>query len=196
MDDQTPIFFDSGAEFRAWLTENATAADSVVLGFWRKAHSRGITYEEARDQALCFGWIDGVRRSLDGDRYTLRFTPRRRNSIWSNVNVARYADLTRQGLTTPAGVAAYEAPGPRAVYSFEQEQQPGLGDEAVAEFQKHAAGWEFFVAQRPSYQRTAGHWVNSAKRPETRTRRLHTLISDSANGLWIAPLRPAQPKRR
>jgi uncharacterized protein YdeI (YjbR/CyaY-like superfamily) len=194
-DPDAPVFFDSAAEFREWLEANGSTADSLLVGFWRKAHKRGITYEEARDQALCFGWIDGVRRSIDGDRYVLRFTPRRRNSIWSRVNVGRYEELTRQGLMTPAGVAAYEAPGPRSVYSFEQER-PGLDDESIVELQKHPAAWEFFTAQRPSYQRTAGHWVTSAKRPETRARRLHTLITDSASGRWIPPLRAAQPPAR
>ena len=187
-------YFGSEAEFRAWLAAHHTDTAEVLLGFWRKGLGRpGLTYEQARDQALCFGWIDGIRRNIDPESYSIRFTPRKPRSIWSRVNVARYADLLEQGQITPAGIAAYEAPGPRSVYSFEQER-PGLDDEAEAAVRANAAAWKFFAAQRPSYQRTAGHWVMSAKRADTRGRRLAALIDDSTNGLWIAPLRDAQPK--
>jgi uncharacterized protein YdeI (YjbR/CyaY-like superfamily) len=150
------------------------------------------------DQALCFGWIDGVRRSLDDDRYVMRFTPRKPRSNWSKINIAKVAELTAQGLMMPAGLRAFERreEARSGVYSFEQEQPHELPPEYVARFQENRTAWELFQKQPPGYRRTATHWVMSAKREETRLKRLATLIEDSANGRRIAPLtRPGDRKR-
>jgi uncharacterized protein YdeI (YjbR/CyaY-like superfamily) len=184
-----PIFFASPAEWRAWLETNHAHASEVIVGFHKKATGRpSMTWPEAVDEALCFGWIDGVRRSHGPEAYTNRFTPRRRRSNWSAINVKRVGELTAEGRMTPAGIAAFEARKDTGVYSYEQQRQAVLEPEQEARFRAVAAAWEWFSARPPSYRRAAIHWVTSAKRPETRERRLATLIADSAAGRPIKPL--------
>ena len=193
----SPRFFATPAEFRAWLEEHHETATDVVVGFHKKSTGRpSMTWTESVREALCFGWIDGIRRSLGDESYTIRFTPRRSNSIWSARNVRHVEDLIREGRMRPAGLAAFEARSPdrTGVYSFEQRHAARLDEEQEARFRADPNAWEFFQGQPPSYRQTAIFWVVSAKRPETRARRLATLIADSADGRRLAQLTP--PGRR
>jgi uncharacterized protein YdeI (YjbR/CyaY-like superfamily) len=185
------VYFASAAEFRAWLERNHESATELWVGYYKKGTGKqSITYPEAVDQALCFGWIDGVRRGVDGERFANRFTPRKPRSNWSAVNIKRVGELMEMGLMRPAGIAAFEkrdqAKSP--AYSFEQGS-PGFGAELEATFRANAPAWAFFESQAPWYRRTATWWVVSAKREETRRRRLATLIEDSARGERIALVR-------
>jgi uncharacterized protein YdeI (YjbR/CyaY-like superfamily) len=182
----TPTFFPTEADFRAWLAAHHETAPELLVGFRKKASGKpSIDWPQARDQALCYGWIDGVRKSLGGESYTIRFTPRRRGSIWSDVNVARYAALTSAGQMTPAGVRAFEdETARRGVYAYENAQAELTGAE-TALFRANAAAWADWGKRPPGYRKVALHWVTSAKRPETRARRLATLIADSAAGRKI-----------
>jgi len=189
-----PVFFATPAEFRAWLEEHHDTRTELIVGFYKKASGKpSITWKEAVDQALCFGWIDGVRRSLGDDAYTNRFTPRRRGSNWSAINIQRVRELIEAGQMAPAGLAAFEARTPErsAVYSYEQERAAAaLDGEQEREFRANPAAWDWFQSRPPGYRRGAIHWVVSAKRPETRARRLAALIEDSAAGRKVGPLRP------
>jgi uncharacterized protein YdeI (YjbR/CyaY-like superfamily) len=165
--------------------------DELLVGFYKTKSGRlSITWAESVDVALCFGWIDGVRRGIDEESYSIRFTPRRKRSIWSAVNIKRAGELIEAGLMTPAGLAAFEArtDDRSAVYSHERRQAPKLEPEQETRFKADAGAWDWFQAQAPSYRRAALHWVTSAKRPETRERRLVTLIADSAAGRTVKPL--------
>ena len=149
------------------------------------------------EQALCFGWIDGVRRSLGEDSYTNRFTPRRARSNWSAINVAKVEELKQRGLMRPAGLRAYEARTDErtGVYSFERDKAATLPPEFEERFRSNAGAWDWFEGRPPGYRRTAIHWVISAKRQETRQRRLQQLIDCSAQGKPVPPLAPF-PRRR
>ena len=186
-----PVFFTTPQELRAWFERHHAEAPELLVGYWKK-HTRkpGITHAEAIEQALCFGWIDSVGRRLDDDRYQVRFTPRRPGSVWSAVNVAAVARLTEQGLMHPAGLRAFEGrkPGRVAVYSYEQPEDARLDDAQQARLRADEAAWTWYSAQPPSYRRAAEHWVVSAKRPDTRERRLNQLIEDSAQGRRGPPL--------
>jgi uncharacterized protein YdeI (YjbR/CyaY-like superfamily) len=182
------VYFETSAHFRAWLEANHATADELLVGFYKKGSGRpSITWPESVDQALCYGWIDGVRRRVDDESYTIRFTPRRRGSNWSLVNVRRVMELSEQGLMKPAGLAAFEArdPAKEDEYSYENRPQ-GLDSPYEAQFRANAAAWAYWEAQPPHYRRGSAHWVMSAKREETRQKRLTTLIEDSASGQWIA----------
>ena len=188
---QEPTFFATPDELRAWLAEHHEARDELWVGFHKKATGRAsVTWQQAVDQALCFGWIDGVRKSLGDESYKIRFTPRKSRSTWSAINVRRYGELLAAGLVAPAGVAAFErrAEDRTAIYSYENRDKAVFEDEQEGRFRADAAAWEWFQAQPPSYRRTATYWVVSAKRPETRERRLTRLIEDSAAGRTIPPL--------
>jgi uncharacterized protein YdeI (YjbR/CyaY-like superfamily) len=187
-----PKFFATPADFRAWLEKNHSRVSELQVGFHRKASGRpSITWAEAVDQALCFGWIDGVRRSVDDESYQIRFTPRRARSIWSAVNVARVEELTKLGLMQPAGVAAFEArrADRTGIYSHEQREAPKLTRPQKKRFRANAKAWKFFQAQPPGYRRQATWWVVSAKKEDTRARHLDTLIADSEQGQAVRPLR-------
>ena len=193
-----PIFFGSPEEFRAWLEEHHATATELLVGFHKKSTGRPtMTWTESVREALCFGWIDGIRRSLGDESYTIRFTPRKLRSNWSSLNVRHVEELIREGRMTPAGLAAYEArtPGRTGVYAFEQRHAARLEPDQEERFRADPKAWEFFQAQPASYRQTAIYWVVSAKREETRARRLATLISDSAAGRRLARLTP-QPRRR
>lgn len=196
--DRTKLhFFRSPAALRAWLEKNYSKSDEIWIGFYKKDSGKsGITYAEALDEALCFGWIDGIRKTLDDVSYVNRFTPRRARSVWSRVNIAKVKALIEAGRMTPAGLAEYEkrsgeATGP---YSFEQYQvQFSAKQEKV--FRKNRVAWKFFESQPPYYRRVATWWVTSAKREETQDRRLERLIDDSAGGRRIGSLATAPKKR-
>ena len=184
-------FFATPAEFRSWLERHHADRSELLVGFHKKGSGRpSITWPEAVDEALCFGWIDGVRRSLGPDAYTIRFSPRQARSTWSAVNVRRAGELIAEGRMTAAGLAAFEArSGDRTgIYSYEQRRQAELEPAQEERFRAAGEAWEWFQARPPSYRRAAIHWVVSAKRPETRERRLQALIDDSAAGRTIKPL--------
>ena len=160
----------------------------MLVGFYKKGSGRpSITWPESVDQALCFGWIDGVRKGLDDTSYAIRFTPRRPSSTWSAVNVKRVGELTADGLMQPAGVAAFErrSDDRTGIYSHERREAAAFDSEQERAFKADEGAWAWFQGQPPSYRRTATHWVVSAKKPETRERRLRRLIEDSAAGRTV-----------
>jgi uncharacterized protein YdeI (YjbR/CyaY-like superfamily) len=192
------LFFATPARWRRWLAAHHKSEDELWVGFYKKASGRAsITWPESVDEALCFGWIDGVRKSIDEARYAIRFTPRRPGSTWSALNVRRVAELTKRGRMRPAGLRAYQgrAANNTGVYSFEQRRNAKLPLAYGRRFKVSAAAWRFFKGQPPWYQRTAIWWVISAKRPETRLKRLATLIEDSVHGRTIAPLKRKNTRR-
>lgn len=187
-----PRFFGSPAEFRAWLQVNHAKKTELLVGFHKRATGTpSMTWSESVDQAICFGWIDGVRRSFDEARYTIRFTPRKPTSIWSTINVARVERLTKAGLMHPAGLKAFSLRKAHrtGVYAFEQAEAAKLNADEARQLEANVAATKFFAASAPWYQRTALHWVTGAKRPETRSKRLQQLISDSAAGRNVPPFR-------
>jgi len=187
-----PVFFATPIDFRRWLKRHHRSERELLVGFYKKGSGRpSLTWPESVDEALSFGWIDGVRRRLDDESYSIRFTPRKRGSIWSDVNRRRVEELKRAGRMQPAGLEAYEArdAARSGVYSFEQRKAARLDPDAEARFKADRAAWRFFTSQPPGYRKTAIWWVVSAKRDETRARRLATLIEDSGAGRRIGPLR-------
>ena len=191
---QEPRSFAGPGEFRAWLgKQHAGAPELLVRCFKTEARHRGLTYRQALDEALCFGWIDGVRRSLDDVSFTVRFTPRRPKSAWSAVNVARFRELQAERRTRPSGEAAFEA---RVETSYSYETRTGeLAPAYVKRFRAHLRAWRFFEGTPPWYRRTCASWVMSAKRPETQARRLEVLIARSKKQEGIPPLKPPGGKR-
>lgn len=186
-----PTFFAAPSDFRRWLKQHHRTATELWVGFHKKHSDRpSITWPESVDEALCFGWIDGIRKSLDADSYVIRFTPRKKGSIWSTVNTHKVDALVREGRMQSAGLAVWEARNPErsGVYSFERDAA-SLNATETKPFKANKAAWTFWESQPPGYRKTATHWVVSAKRAETRARRLATLIEDSENGLRIGPLR-------
>jgi uncharacterized protein YdeI (YjbR/CyaY-like superfamily) len=186
-------FFDTPADLRAWFEKHHETAPELFVGYWKKGTGgTGVGHPEAIEQALCFGWIDSVARRIDEQRYQVRFTPRRKGSVWSAVNIAKIAELTERGLMRPAGTRAYEMrkPDQVGVYSYEQPEAVRFDAAQTARLQADEAAWEWFSKQPPGYRRSATHWVMTAKRPETRERRLAQLIADSAAGRKVPPLLP------
>ena len=178
-----PTFFATPAEFRRWLEHHHDSKDELWVGFHKKATGRpSLTWPEAVDEALCFGWIDGIRKKVDEESYTNRFTPRRRGSNWSAVNTRRVKELIRERRMHAAGLKAFKARDPKKseVYSFEQRKTLQLDTAAEARFKKNPEAWSFFEALAPGYRRLAIHWVTSAKKEETRARRLEMLIQNCA----------------
>lgn len=184
-------FFPDEKSFRTWLQKNHKKSAELVVGFHKKDSGKpGITYPEARDQALCFGWIDGVRRAIDDDSYCIRFTPRKARSIWSNVNIGRMEALTKLGQMTPVGHQVFAARDEKrsGIYAFENKPTQ-LSKEFEKEFKANKKAWDFFQTMPPWYRRTAAFRVMSAKWDETKLKRLRELIKDSAAGLSIKELR-------
>jgi uncharacterized protein YdeI (YjbR/CyaY-like superfamily) len=181
--------FRTPAAFRAWLAKNhSKAAELLVRCYKVHATDRGITYAQALDEALCHGWIDGVRRSVDADSFSIRFTPRKRVSNWSRVNVAHVERLTNEGRMAQPGLDAFarRTEARTGVYSFERQDE--LAATLVETFRASKAAWAFYESQAPWYRRTTAHWVMSARREETRKRRLAQLIDCSARRQPIPPL--------
>lgn len=185
-----PTYFETEAEFRHWLEANHQSAGELLVGFHKKGSGLlSIDWPQARDQALCFGWIDGIRKSLGERDYTIRFTPRRKGSIWSKINVARFEALKAEGLMTEAGIRAFEEnKGRTGVYAYENAVKE-LTEAETAQFRRNEAAWEDWEKRPPSYRKVALHWITSAKMPETRARRLVTLIADSAAGRKLGNVR-------
>lgn len=185
-------FFASAVEFREWLEVNHDRATEILVGFYKIGSGRpSITWPEAVDQALCYGWIDGVRRRIDEASYSNRFTPRRRKSNWSAVNIGRVGELQEVGLMQPSGLRAFDARehARSVLYSYEQ-RTPRLDEGFEQKFRADKSAWEFFQAQPASHRKTATWWVVSAKREMTRLRRLEKLIEDSAQGQRLAMFAP------
>jgi uncharacterized protein YdeI (YjbR/CyaY-like superfamily) len=195
--DDPLLAFESRAAFRAWLAEHSESTPVLWILFYKKASDKPtVTYEEAVEESLCFGWIDGVRYPIDAESFRQRFTPRTAKSRWSAVNIRRAESLIERGLMTEAGLREFaKRDGDAANYSYEQRRE-GLAPEYEAQFKADPAAWAFFEAQAPWYKRTAGFWVMDAKREETRQRRLQTLIADSAANRRIGPLSRPQPDTR
>jgi len=194
-----PTFFATPAQFRAWLARHHATGKELLVGFYKTGSGKpSMTWPQSVDEALCFGWIDGVRRSLGDDVYTIRFTPRKTTSIWSAINVAKVAALTKKGKMREAGLRAFatRTAAKTGVYSFERNDAAKLTASQEKTLRANRKAATFFDAQPPWYQRTAIHWVISAKREETRARRLGQLIADSAAGkrIGLADASGARPR--
>lgn len=177
-------FFQTPADFRSWLEKNHATAAELWVGFYKRGSGKpSITWPESVDQALCFGWIDGVRKRIDETSYQIRFTPRRRGSIWSAINIKRAEELVRQKQMRPGGLKAFVAriENKSGIYSYEQRSTE-LSEPYAKALKKNKAAWNFFGKQPPSYRKMIGWWIVSAKREETRMARLEKLISESAKG--------------
>jgi uncharacterized protein YdeI (YjbR/CyaY-like superfamily) len=187
-----PTYFATPQELRTWFDRHHTQQSELLVGFYKKGSGvPSITWPEAVDEALCAGWIDGVRRRVDDQRYSIRFSPRTTRSTWSAVNIKRAKELIELGRMRPAGLEAFErrTDDRSAIYSYEQRRDAALDPAHERRFRRNRAAWRFFEAQPAGYRRTAIHWVVSAKKDETRERRLATLIDDSEHQRTIAPLR-------
>ena len=193
-----PTFFTGLAPFRRWLRAHSARATELLVGFYTLGSGRpSITYPDARDEALCFGWIDGIRRNIDAHSYSIRFTPRKPKSLWSRVNVERVAALTQEGRMQEAGRVAFalREEARTGVYSFEQREAPRLGPKEEKALRANRAAWAYWNTQPPSYRQQASWWVISAKKEETRARRLAQLVAHSAQGQRLPQYRPLPRKK-
>lgn len=179
-----PRYFESQAAFRRWLERHHASARELWVGFYRKDSGRGgISYKEAVDEALCFGWIDGIKKRVDEASYVHRFTPRRPGSIWSAINLRRIKELIARGLVSKAGLDTFERRDPKKAGLYSFENRPQAFDAAIERrFKADARAWAFFRAQPPGYQKLTTFWIMSAKKEETRIRRLDALVKPSAEG--------------
>jgi uncharacterized protein YdeI (YjbR/CyaY-like superfamily) len=179
-----PIFFATPADLRAWFNQHHESETELLMGFYKKDSGKpSVTWSEAVDEAVCVGWIDGIRKGLDAESYTIRFTPRKPSSIWSAVNIAKVEALTKEGRMKPAGLKAFELrkENKSGIYSHEQRDQIELREAETQLFKANKKAWDFWEAQPGSYRKAALWWIVSAKREETRSKRMTTLIDDSAN---------------
>jgi len=178
-----PVFFKNQKDFRKWFQKNHTKTAELLVGFYKRASGKpSITWPESVDEALCFGWIDGIRRNIDEESYSIRFTPRKKVSIWSVLNTKRANELKALGLMSPAGLKTFEARDEKRskLYSYENRDKK-LSPSYEKKFKQNKKAWEYFKSQALWYQRTSSHWVISAKQETTRLRRLETLINDCEN---------------
>lgn len=185
-----PKFFKTPEDFRAWLTKHHETERELLVGFWKVDSGKpSITWPQSVDEALSFGWIDGVRRRVDDESYTIRFTPRKPTSIWSAVNIKRMKALIEEGRVAPAGHAAFDKrdESRSELYSYERKAA-AFDEETLERFAEEKKAWAWYNAQAPWYRRTTAHWVTSAKRPETREKRLLLLIACSKKGERIPGL--------
>jgi len=192
-----PTFFPTPADFRTWLEAHHDKFRELLVGFHKKSSGkRSITWPESVQVALCFGWIDGVRKSLDENSYTIRFTPRKPTSNWSSININLVRKLTKQGLMHPAGLKAFAARNEEksGIYSYEQRKSARFTRAQEKQFRANKAAWEFFRSQAPWYQRVTTYWVIGAKRGETKLKRLSELIGHSQNRRTLPRLIPAKKK--
>lgn len=192
-----PKFFRDQAMLRKWLEQNYNRKDELLVGFYKKNSGRpSISWEESVDEALCFGWIDGIRKSLNEISYTIRFTPRRNNSNWSTKNINRVEELISLKLMRPAGLTAYKnrKDEKSSTYSFEQRIVK-LDERYESTLKKNKKAWKYFQSQVPSYRRPVIHWIMSAKQEKTRLKRLQTLIKCSEAGEVIPPMRWGNNKK-
>jgi uncharacterized protein YdeI (YjbR/CyaY-like superfamily) len=192
-----PMFCPTPAEFRAWLKAHHATERELIVGFYRKDCGRpSITWPESVEEALCFGWIDGVRRKIDDESYTIRFTPRKPTSIWSKINLGIMQRLIEEKRVAPAGRKVYDARNAEKTNRYAYEREAAPFDPAHEKlFRKNAKAWKFWEAQVPSYRKPAVWWVGSGKQEATREKRLRELIDCSAKGLKIARLRRSTDKQ-
>ena len=192
------VFFTSAQAFRAWLERHHKKQRVLHVGF-RKRHTGrlSLTWPESVGEALCFGWIDGVRHRIDAESYTIRFTPRNAGSIWSAINLKRVRALVRSGRMRPHGLRVFQARNKKksGLYSFEQRREITLAPRHAKLLRADRSAWAYFQVQAPWYRRTAAFWVESAKREETRLRRLAALITASAGGRLVGPMKRNSPQR-
>jgi uncharacterized protein YdeI (YjbR/CyaY-like superfamily) len=177
-------YFTSPTDFRRWLEKNHATRQELWVGYHKKnSRQPSMIWPESVDEALCFGWIDGIRKSVDDLRYTIRFSPRRRGSIWSAVNIKRARELSDKGLMEPAGMAAFNArkENKSGIYSYEQ-RSTNLDVPYEKKLKQNKVAWDFFYAQPPSYRKAVGWWIVSAKQEATRVKRLERLMRESARG--------------
>jgi uncharacterized protein YdeI (YjbR/CyaY-like superfamily) len=180
---QSPYFFTDAHAFRDWLEQHHASETELLVGYYKVGSGRAsMSWPESVDEALCFGWIDGVRKRIDGEAYQIRFSPRRSTSIWSAVNIAKIELLIAQDRVRPAGLKAYSQRSAKRsrVYSFEQAKPNSLGDAEIREFQRFPRAWQYFESVAPSYRKAVTHWILAAKQDATRTRRLAQLIEACA----------------
>jgi uncharacterized protein YdeI (YjbR/CyaY-like superfamily) len=192
-----PTFFPTPADFRTWLEANHDKLREQLVGFHKKDSGKpSITWPESVEVALCFGWIDGVRKSLNETSYTIRFTTRKPTSTWSSININLVRKLTKKGLMHPAGLKAFAVRSTKksSIYSYEQRKNPRFSREQEEQFRANKSAWEFFRSQAPWYQRVCTYWVISAKREETKLKRLSELVAHSENHRRIPQLIPAKKK--
>ena len=178
-----PRFFATPEKFRAWLAKNHGTAPELLVGFYKKASGKpSIDWPQSVDQALCFGWIDGVRRNIDEVSYSIRFTPRRARSVWSSINIRRVKALSKEGRMSAAGLAAYQrrSKDRSAIYAYEQRASAKLTPAETRIFKAEAGAWEFFSKLAPSFRQRMLYWITSSRKPETRKLRLARLIAASA----------------
>ncbi len=178
-----PVFFTNPTKFRSWLAVNHGKASQLLVGFHRVGSGKpSLTWPESVDEALCYGWIDGLRKGIDADSYTIRFSPRRPGSFWSKKNIASAKRLIRAGCMRAAGLKAFKARlGEKSgAYSFEQDEIPPFNAAMMKPFKAKKGAWDFFSAQPPGYQKTLRHWVLSAKQAETQLKRLDRIVDMSA----------------
>jgi uncharacterized protein YdeI (YjbR/CyaY-like superfamily) len=192
-----PIFFPRPAKFREWLEAHHDKLSEQLVGFHKKDSGKpSITWPESVEVALCFGWIDGVRKSIDETSYMIRFTPRKPTSNWSSINIKLVGELTKKGLMHPAGLKAFAARSAKksGIYAYEQRKDAQLTAQQEKRFRANKTAWEFFRSKAPWYQRVCTYWVISAKKEETKLKRLSLLIEHSQNRRTLPQLTPAKKK--
>ncbi len=176
-----PVFFSTAAEFRKWLSKHYNNETELVVGFYKVDSGKAsMTWSQSVDEALCFGWIDGIRKSIDKDSYCIRFTPRRPTSTWSAINLGKMKELTKKGLVKPAGLAIFQMRKEHRSRLYSHENEPAkLAIDYERKFKASKKAWNFFTAQAPSYQKVITHWIMTAKLPATRLARLTKAIEES-----------------
>ncbi|HEY5463120.1 MAG TPA: YdeI/OmpD-associated family protein [Hanamia sp.] len=180
-DSMQPTFFSNSKDFRKWFEKNHEKAKELLVGFYKvTSGKKSITWPESVDEAICFGWIDGVRKSIDSESYCIRFTPRKSTSIWSAINIKKVEELAKKGLMHPPGIAAFSKrkENKSRIYSYEKEAE-NLSEEFLKKFKSNKKAWNYFQSMAPSYQKTAIHLVMNAKQEITKMKRLDELIKDS-----------------
>lgn len=194
-----PVFFKKPEDFRKWLQKKHQSEKELIVGYFKTNSSKpSITWPQSVDEALCFGWIDGIRRSIDEESYCIRFTPRKPDSIWSAVNIKKVEELTAKALMQPAGIVAFEKRKEQKskIYAYEQEGIPQLSPDFEKTFKANKKAWEFFNSLAPSYRKTAIHLVMAAKQEATQLKRLNELIAASASGEKIKSLSYTKPSKK
>ncbi|MBC9930936.1 YdeI/OmpD-associated family protein [Chitinophaga qingshengii] len=183
-----PTFFETGSAFRKWLDKHHHKAEELLVGFYKVGSGKkSMSWSESVDEAICYGWIDGVRKTIDEESYTIRFTPRKHKSIWSAVNVKKVEDLTREGRMMPAGIAAFNKREMErtAIYTYERADPLQLSEAYERQLRANQKAWEFYQKMPPSYRKLTAHWIMSGKQEATRDKRLAELIRDCAAGTKV-----------
>lgn len=180
-----PVFFETAAAFRKWLDKNHHRVEELLVGYYKTGSGKkSMSWSESVDEAICYGWIDGVRKSIDTESYTIRFTPRKPKSIWSAINIKKVEDLTREGRMMPAGLAAFNKREVKrsAIYSYELDETAELSKEFEQQFRANEKAWAYYQKMAPGYRKQTAHWVMTGKQAATREKRLAELIRDCAEG--------------